>query len=93
VTVCPVGNCATRPSTFLLAGHETTATLLLSWTFTLLSRHPSVRDTIQAELDQVLGGRTATAGDVGELPVTGQPPNPNHAQNAADHPVRSVTAR
>ena len=57
--------------TFLFAGHETTA-LLLSWTFALLSRHPTVRDQVEAELDQVLGGRTPTAYDIGNLPVTGR---------------------
>lgn len=57
--------------TFLFAGHETTA-LLLSWTFALLSRHPSVRDRIEAELDRVLKGRKPTARDVGDLPATGR---------------------
>jgi cytochrome P450 len=57
--------------TFLLAGHETTA-LLLSWTFALLSRHHDVRDRLEAELDDVLGGRAPTAADVGRLEVTGR---------------------
>jgi cytochrome P450 len=54
---------------FLLAGHETTA-LALSWTLALLSRHPTVRDRLEAELAAVLGGRDPTADDVGALPVT-----------------------
>jgi cytochrome P450 len=57
--------------TFLLAGHETTA-LLLAWTFALLSRHHDVRDRLEAELDDVLGGRAPTAADVGRLEVTGR---------------------
>lgn len=55
--------------TFLLAGHETTA-LLLAWTFALLSRHPAVRDRLEAELAQVLDGRAPAAADVGDLAVT-----------------------
>jgi cytochrome P450 len=42
--------------TLLLAGHETTATLL-TWTWYLLSKHPGVARRLTAELDRVLGGR------------------------------------
>jgi cytochrome P450 len=56
--------------TLFLAGHETTA-LLLSWTWALLSWHPDVRRRAQAEVDQVLGGRTPTAEDVSRLPYLG----------------------
>lgn len=40
--------------TFLVAGHETTASIL-TWTLFLLSRHPEVESRLQAELDTVLG--------------------------------------
>lgn len=40
--------------TFLVAGHETTASVLI-WTLLLLSRHPEVERQLQAELDAVAG--------------------------------------
>jgi cytochrome P450 len=40
--------------TMFLAGHETTANAL-TWTFTLLSRHPEVARKVERELDEVLG--------------------------------------
>jgi cytochrome P450 len=55
--------------TFLLAGHETTATNL-AWTFYLLSRHPNVERRLREELDTVLGGRTPTVGDLPRLQYT-----------------------
>jgi cytochrome P450 len=53
--------------TLMLAGHETTA-MALSWTLSLLSRHPSVRRTLEEELGRVLGGRAATLDDLPSLP-------------------------
>ena len=55
--------------TFLGAGHETTANAL-SWMFLLLSQHPNVREHLQAEVDDVLQGRTPTPEDVDRLPYT-----------------------
>ena len=55
--------------TIFLAGHETTANNL-AWTWTLLSQHPEVRRRLQAELDQVLQGRTPGAADVPRLVYT-----------------------
>lgn len=55
--------------TFLGAGHETTASGL-AWTWLLLARHPEVRERLQAELDEVLGGSLPTAADVASLPYT-----------------------
>lgn len=55
--------------TLLLAGHETTATAL-SWTWTLLARHPEARRALEAELAEVLGGREPTVEDVPRLTFT-----------------------
>jgi cytochrome P450 len=54
--------------TFLLAGHETTASAL-TWTLALLSRHVEARERVHAELDAVLGGRPPTQADLPDLPV------------------------
>jgi cytochrome P450 len=53
-------------ATFLLAGHETSATAL-SWSLALLSAHPAARQRLEAELDAVLGDRDPGAGDVASL--------------------------
>ncbi|TDC42815.1 cytochrome P450 [Actinomadura sp. KC345] len=55
--------------TLLLAGHETTAASL-AWTFVLLSRYPAARERLEAEVDEVLGGREPRADDVDRLPWT-----------------------
>ncbi len=55
--------------TLFLAGHETTA-VALTWTWYLLSQHPEVMRTLQAELDEVLGGRLPTFDDVSRLRYT-----------------------
>jgi cytochrome P450 len=55
--------------TIFIAGHETTAQAL-SWTWYLLSQHPEVEARLQAELDAVLGGRTAVQGDLPKLAYT-----------------------
>lgn len=55
--------------TFVLAGHETTATAL-TWTWYLLARHPHVAERLQIELDVVLNGRTPQLDDVPRLPYT-----------------------
>jgi cytochrome P450 len=54
---------------FLLAGHETTSTAL-TFTLDLLGRHPEVQRRVRAEVDEVLGDRTPTAGDVPALALT-----------------------
>ncbi|MCE9650321.1 MAG: cytochrome P450 [Parvibaculum sp.] len=56
-------------ATFLLAGHETTATTL-SWTWYLLTLYPDALTRIQAEVDEVAGGRALTADDVPRLAYT-----------------------
>lgn len=53
--------------TFFLAGHETTA-LALTFTFTLLSKHPEVERRLRAEISNVLGDRPPSATDFPRLP-------------------------
>jgi cytochrome P450 len=53
--------------TLFIAGHETTA-IALSWTWYLLSRHPRVRERLEAELAEQLGGRPPTVEDLPRLP-------------------------
>jgi len=55
--------------TIFLAGHETTA-INLSWTWDLLSQHPAVRQTLEEELDEVLGDRAPTPADLPRLTYT-----------------------
>jgi cytochrome P450 len=57
--------------TLLVAGHETTATAL-SWTFTLLSRHPDVRRRLEDEVDRKLSAELPGAEDAKALPFTRQ---------------------
>ncbi|TNC63491.1 cytochrome P450 [Rubellimicrobium roseum] len=55
--------------TLLLAGHETTA-VALSWTWYLIGQRPEVRARMTAEIDQAIGGRPATSGDLPNLGFT-----------------------
>ncbi|MBC8102602.1 MAG: cytochrome P450 [Cytophagales bacterium] len=55
--------------TLFLAGHETTSNAL-TWTWYLLAKHPLIYAKVQAEVDEVLGGRTPTYDDLSRLPVT-----------------------
>jgi cytochrome P450 len=55
--------------TMFLAGHETTA-LALSWTLWLLDRNPIAKAKLQAEVTQVLNGRTPALADLPNLPYT-----------------------
>ncbi|XVS61484.1 cytochrome P450 [Actinosynnema sp. CA-299493] len=52
--------------TLLVGGVETTA-LALAWTFHEIAGHPEVERRVHAEVDEVLGGRTPTFADVGDL--------------------------
>ncbi|MEA2123242.1 MAG: hypothetical protein QOI80_24, partial [Solirubrobacteraceae bacterium] len=56
-------------TTFMLAGHETTANAL-AWMWYLLARNPGARDRMLAEVDAALGGRTPTVADLTDLPWT-----------------------
>ena len=51
----------------ILAGHETTASAL-SWSFYHLSRNPEVRERLEKEIDEVLGGQPPTPADYRNLP-------------------------
>jgi cytochrome P450 len=55
--------------TFIGAGHETTANAL-SWTLYLLSQAPSVRERVEAEVDQVAGDGPLDPEGVGRLVYT-----------------------
>jgi cytochrome P450 len=55
--------------TAFLAGHETTANAL-AWTLILLSKHPAIRERVEAEIDAVLAGRRARYADLCQLPLT-----------------------
>jgi len=57
--------------TLFLAGHETTA-LTLAWSWYLLGTNPEAERKFHAELDEVLGGRTATMADLSRLKYTEQ---------------------
>ncbi len=50
-----------------LAGHETTASAL-AWSFFLLDRQPAIRQRVQQEIAQVLGGRAFGFDDLKALP-------------------------
>ncbi len=55
--------------TFLLAGHETTATAL-TWTWHLLGTHADARKRVREEIATVLNGRRPTVADVSQLILT-----------------------
>jgi cytochrome P450 len=55
--------------TFMLAGHETTASAL-TWAWYLIAQHPAVEEKLHAEADAVLGDREATIDDLVRLPYT-----------------------
>uniref|UniRef100_A0A5B7BTE9 Uncharacterized protein n=1 Tax=Davidia involucrata TaxID=16924 RepID=A0A5B7BTE9_DAVIN len=55
--------------TMLIAGHETSAAVL-TWTFYLLSKEPSVLSKLQNEVDFVLGDRFPTIEDMKKLKYT-----------------------
>ena len=56
--------------TLFLAGHETTA-LALSWSWYLLATHPEAEKKFHAELDEVLGGKSADCFGSAEAEVHG----------------------
>jgi len=60
---------AAEVSTFMLAGHETSANTM-AWSLALLSAFPSARERLEQEVDSVLGGRPPGPDDVGKLSWT-----------------------
>ena len=65
----PLRRVRDEATTFILAGHETTANAL-SWMWYLLALHPGARERMLAEVDEVLGGRRPAADDVARLQWT-----------------------
>ena len=57
--------------TLMVAGHETTS-VLLSWLFFFIDRHPEVRERLEAEVDRVLAGRTPAFEELPKLIYTRQ---------------------
>jgi cytochrome P450 len=57
--------------TLFFAGHETTSHAL-TWTWYLLSQHPTVRERLSEEVSRVLAGRPARFEDYAALPYTQQ---------------------
>lgn len=55
--------------TMIVAGHETVASAL-SWTWSLLARHPEVQDAVATEARDVLGGRAPTFDDLPRLAMS-----------------------
>ncbi|MSY40885.1 MAG: cytochrome P450, partial [Actinobacteria bacterium] len=55
--------------TFIVAGHETVASAL-TWAWGLLAANPGWQKRMQAEIDEVIGGRQVTFADYANLPVT-----------------------
>ncbi len=53
-------------TTYLLAGHETTA-LVMTWAWYLLGTNPEAAAKLRDEVDAVLGGRAAATADVPKL--------------------------
>lgn len=56
-------------TTFMLAGHETTANAL-TWMWYLLALNTEARDRMLEEVDTVLAGRRPTVDDIARLPWT-----------------------
>jgi cytochrome P450 len=63
----PEEEIAAEVTTFLLAGHETSANTL-SWAFALLSAFPQARQRLEDEVDSVLRGAEPAAADLARLP-------------------------
>ncbi len=55
--------------TLFLAGYETMATAL-TWTWSLVARHPAIYAQMREEVDRVLAGRTPEFADCVHLPYT-----------------------
>ena len=65
----PLRRVRDEATTFILAGHETTANAM-SWMWYLLALNPSARRRMVAEVDELLEGRRPTAEDLPRLEWT-----------------------
>jgi cytochrome P450 len=65
----PLRRVRDEATTFMLAGHETTANAL-AWTWHLLALNREARERMLAEVDGVLGARRPTVDDIPRLPWT-----------------------
>lgn len=65
----PLKRVRDEATTFMLAGHETTANAL-AWMWYLLALNADARDRMLAEVDAVVGDRRPTVDDVAHLPWT-----------------------
>lgn len=62
----PLRRVRDEATTFMLAGHETTANAM-AWMWYLLAVNPEARERMLAEVDSVLGGRRPALADLPEL--------------------------
>src|SRR5206468_5365037 len=65
----PLRRVRDEATTFMLAGHETTANAL-AWMWYLLALNEDARERMLAEVDSVLGGRRPVLADLKRLPWT-----------------------
>src|SRR5439155_1526589 len=65
----PLRRVRDEATTFMLAGHETTANAL-AWMWYLLALNEEARERMLAEVDSVLGGRRPVLADLKRLPWT-----------------------
>jgi cytochrome P450 len=65
----PLRRVRDEATTFILAGHETTANAM-AWMWYLLALNPAARERLLDEVDAVLGGRPPQADDVNRLTWT-----------------------
>jgi cytochrome P450 len=65
----PLRRVRDEATTFMIAGHETTANAL-AWMWFLLAENPAARERMLAEVDEVLGDRRPVVADLPSLPWT-----------------------
>ncbi|MGI8558186.1 MAG: cytochrome P450 [Solirubrobacteraceae bacterium] len=65
----PLKRVRDETTTFMLAGHETTANAM-TWMWYLLALNQGARQRMLSEVDDVLAGRRPTLGDLKDLPWT-----------------------
>lgn len=75
--------------TLFFAGHETSATAL-TWIHYLLSIHPEVRQRLEREVDQVVGGTSPTAEEIKSLTYTEQVVNESLRLYSPIHAISRV---